>query len=59
MNRRQFLFHSGGGLGGVALAEMFAAEQGGLHHAPKVSEWCSCSCRALPASATFMTTSHS
>ncbi len=35
MNRRQFLWNSGGGLGGLALAEMLAAEQGGLHHAPK------------------------
>jgi len=45
MNRREFLWHSGGGLGGIALAAMlgrdglFAADKlrpdGGLHHAPK------------------------
>lgn len=35
MNRRQFLFNSGGGLGGIALAQMLAAEQGGLHHPAK------------------------
>src|SRR5256885_16668466 len=49
MNRRKFLWHSGGGLGGVALAAMLAeagdvidapkprAEfNGGLHHVAKV-----------------------
>ena len=35
MNRRDFLFHSGGGLGGVALAAMLARADGGLHHKPK------------------------
>ena len=35
MNRRQFLFNYGGGLGGLALAQMIAAEQGGLHHPAK------------------------
>src|SRR5437870_5623673 len=46
MNRRDFLHHSGGGLGGIALAAMLGADQlladgpmkradGGVHHAPK------------------------
>jgi len=47
MNRRDFLWHSGGGLGGVALTAMLARDgalaagpvplrpDGGLHHAPK------------------------
>src|SRR5262245_58525472 len=45
MNRRDFLWHSGGGLGGIALASLlgrdgvFAAEKprpdGGLHHKPR------------------------
>ena len=45
MNRRDFLFHSGGGLGGIALASLLGQEQlladtakrtdGGVHHAPK------------------------
>ena len=35
MNRRQFLFNYGGGLGGLALSQMLAAEQGGLHHPAK------------------------
>jgi len=39
MNRREFLFHSGGGLGGVALAALLGAENaradGGVHHKPK------------------------
>lgn len=46
MNRRDFLFHSGGGLGGIALASMLGADRlladapakradGGLHHKPK------------------------
>lgn len=45
MNRREFLFHLGGGLGGIALAAMLAEEgelagqtlrpDGGLHHRPK------------------------
>jgi hypothetical protein len=46
MNRRNFLFQSGGGLGGVALAAMLGADRllatappkradGGLHHKPK------------------------
>jgi hypothetical protein len=49
MNRRDFLWHTGGGLGGVALASMLGADgllyaggaaikprpDGGLHHAPK------------------------
>ncbi len=46
MNRRDFLWQSGGGLGGIALASLLGAEQllaggeklradGGLHHAPK------------------------
>lgn len=45
MNRREFLWHSGGGLGGVALASLFGADGllagpagrpgGGLHHKPK------------------------
>jgi uncharacterized protein DUF1501 len=45
MNRRDFLFHSGGGLGGIALAALLGEDQlladtptrpdGGLHHAPK------------------------
>src|SRR5919202_1627002 len=45
MNRRDFLWHSGGGLGGIALAALLgrdgllAAEKlrpdGGLHHKPK------------------------
>jgi hypothetical protein len=48
LNRRDFLSNTGGGLCGIALADMFAREQGvlaatgslardeGLHHAPKV-----------------------
>ncbi|WP_435017230.1 DUF1501 domain-containing protein [Tundrisphaera sp. TA3] len=45
MNRRDFLWQSGGGLGGIALASLLGAEDaraggglrpdGGLHHAPK------------------------
>ncbi len=49
MNRREFLWHSGGGLGGIALASLMAGEgafaegvdglrlrpDGGLHHAPR------------------------
>src|SRR5262249_49104722 len=50
MNRREFLWHSGGGLGGVALASLLGSDgllaaeprrsaglrpDGGLHHAPK------------------------
>ena len=39
MNRRDFLFHAGGGLGGIALTSMLAAADkrpdGGLHHKPK------------------------
>jgi hypothetical protein len=35
MNRRDFLFHAGGGLGGLALTALLRAEEGGLHHAPK------------------------
>ena len=47
MNRRDFLWHSGGGLGGIALASLLGREgllatdlpakrsDGGLHHAPK------------------------
>src|ERR1700689_778110 len=39
MNRRDFLWHSGGGLGGIALAALLARDRalahGGLHHAPK------------------------
>lgn len=46
MNRRDFLFHSGGGLGGVALASLLGSDRlladapakradGGLHHKPK------------------------
>ena len=45
MNRREFLWHSGGGLGGIALAAMLGRDgllaadklrpDGGLHHAPK------------------------
>ncbi len=44
MNRREFLWQSGGGLGGIALASMLARDgatgatlrpDGGLHHAPK------------------------
>lgn len=46
MNRRDFLFHSGGGLGGIALASLLASDQllaqgpqkrtdGGVHHKPK------------------------
>lgn len=39
MNRREFLFHSGGGLGGVALAALLGADtahaDGGVHHKPK------------------------
>ena len=46
MNRRDFLFHSGGGLGGIALAALLGADRvlasapakradGGLHHRPK------------------------
>ncbi len=39
MNRREFLFHSGGGLGGVALAALLGADSaradGGVHHKPK------------------------
>ena len=45
MNRRDFLFHSGGGLGGIALASLLGADalladapkraDGGLHHKPK------------------------
>jgi Protein of unknown function (DUF1501) len=45
MNRREFLWHSGGGLGGIALAAMLGRDgllaadklrpDGGLHHTPK------------------------
>src|SRR4051794_36616926 len=43
MNRRQWLWHTGGGLGGVALAALLAEDRlladgpkpGGLHHPPK------------------------
>src|SRR5437764_15267990 len=45
MNRRDFLFHSGGGLGGIALASLLGSESlladgpkradGGLHHKPR------------------------
>lgn len=46
MNRRDFLWHSGGGLGGIALASLLGTDRllasagklrpdGGLHHAPK------------------------
>ncbi len=45
MNRREFLFHSGGGLGGIALATLLGSESlladttrrpdGGLHHKPR------------------------
>ena len=46
MNRRDFLFHSGGGLGGIALAALLGTDRlladapakradGGLHHKPK------------------------
>lgn len=45
MNRRDFLWHAGGGLGGIALASLLGADRllaadklrpdGGLHHAPK------------------------
>ena len=47
MNRRDFLWNAGGGLGGIALAQMLAQAQlraadpnkrrsdGGVHHAPK------------------------
>jgi hypothetical protein len=46
MRRRDFLWHSGGGLGGVALAALLGTDRlladagtprpdGGLHHAPK------------------------
>ena len=46
MNRRDFLFHSGGGLGGIALASLLGSDRlladaltkrsdGGLHHKPK------------------------
>src|SRR5579883_1351041 len=46
MDRRDFLFHSGGGLGGIALAAMLSRDRllaespakradGGLHHKPK------------------------
>ena len=44
-NRREFLWHSGGGLGGIALAALFGRDgslaaatpraDGGIHHAPK------------------------
>src|SRR5215212_1297057 len=44
MNRRDFLWHSGGGLGGIALAALLGRDgalgsekrpDGGLHHKPK------------------------
>src|SRR5438045_9644713 len=46
MNRRRFLFNSGGGLGGIALASLLASDElladspakradGGLHHKPR------------------------
>jgi hypothetical protein len=44
MNRRDFLWHAGGGLGGIALAHLLGTDgglvaalrpDGGLHHAPK------------------------
>src|SRR5919202_4949036 len=45
MNRRDFLWHSGGGLGGIALAALLGREgllagerprpDGGLHHKPR------------------------
>src|SRR5215470_1991489 len=34
-NRRQFLWNSGGGLGGIALSHLLAQEGGGLHHPAK------------------------
>ena len=37
LSRRDFLWHSGGGLGGIALASLFSADQAqaGLHHPPR------------------------
>src|SRR5438067_8265354 len=35
LSRRDFLWHSGGGLGGVALSAMLAEAGGGLHHKPR------------------------
>ena len=35
MNRRNFLWQFGGGLGGVALSQLLAEESGGLHHPAK------------------------
>src|SRR5437762_2384842 len=35
MTRRDFLWHLGGGLGGVALSAMLADAGGGLHHKPR------------------------
>ncbi len=75
LDRRGFLWRTGGGFGAVALAHLLGSESlladsatgkplgpkpelnGGLHHLPGPSEWCSSSCRALPASATRLTTS--
>jgi hypothetical protein len=48
MNRREFLWHSGGGLGGIALAALLGGDgplgaavrrrtDGGLHHAPRAT----------------------
>src|SRR5574341_1329480 len=35
LDRRQFLWQLGGGLGGIALADLFGAEKHGLHHKAK------------------------
>src|SRR5687767_2930377 len=35
LSRREFLWQSGGGLGGIALSAMIAQAEGGLHHRPR------------------------
>ena len=57
MDRRQFLWNFGGGLGGIALAQML--QRRNAFPAPRRSASCSSSCPAPPASATRSTTSPS
>jgi len=72
MNRRNFLWQSGGGLGGIALAQLLGENgllaqtpgprpefNGGLHHRARAKRVVQCSCRARPASATPSITNHS
>ena len=72
-DRRSFLWHSGGGLGGIAPAWMLGQEKSCSRRKsasrlvltadciirPRRSGWCSSTCPARPASATCSTTSRS